>query len=126
MALSAGLISLIRDEIGDDLDFVDNEVDETASTIDSLESIYNDPERGQSNVLITALIVWRRRLANMQARGFDITKEGNWLARSQRVRFLLGRVSYYERLVMDKPSGRNALILSRAQQSSDTSINPDS
>lgn len=126
MALSAAIISLIRDEIGDDLDFVNNESEETADTVDSLESIYTDPNRGQSNVLITSLIVWRRRLANMQARGFDITKEGNWLARSQRVKFLLNRVNHYENLVKDKPSGHNAEILSRAEQSSDTSINPNS
>lgn len=126
MALSSDLVNLIRDEIGDDLDFVNDEVDEDANSIDSLESIYTDVNRGNGNVLITALIVWRRRLANMQARGFDITKEGNWLARSQRVKFLLSQVNKYERLVGDKPAGYNAKVLSRAEQSDDTSINPNS
>lgn len=114
MALSTQVLDLIRDEIGDDQDFVDNIADEGGSEFDSLENIYNDALRGDTNVLKTALLVWRRRLSNMQARSFDVTKEGNWLARSQRTRYLRHRVDHYERLLRDKPKGKNAQLLSRA------------
>jgi hypothetical protein len=68
MALNPATVELIRYEIGPDTDVADD------------------------NVLITSLIVWRTRLSAMQARSFDITKEGNWLARSQRVKYLRERV----------------------------------
>ena len=112
MALSTTVIDLIRDEIGDDLDFVNNITDEGGDEFDSLENIYNDTDRGDGNVLKTALIVWRRRQANMQARSFDVTKEGNWLARSQRMKYLQFKVEHYERLLRDKPKGKNATLLS--------------
>lgn len=117
MALSTAVIDLIRDEIGPDLDFVDNIVDEDpadSEEMGSLEGIYTDANRGDTNVLKTALICWRRRLAQQNARGFDITKEGNWLARSQRVKLLMNRVEHYERLLRDKPKGKNATVLSRS------------
>ncbi len=116
MALAIGIVKLIRDEIGEDLDFVDNINQETndVEELGSLEDIYLDVNRGQSNVLATALICWRRRLASQNARGFDVTKEGNWLARSQRTKLLQNRTEHYERLLRDKPKGKNATVLSRA------------
>jgi hypothetical protein len=116
MALDPEIIELIRDEVGPDLDFVDNIVDLTGvpGELGALEEIYLDADRGRNNVLATALVCWRRRLAQQNARGFDITKEGNWLARSQRVKFLLNRVEHYERLLRDKPKGKNATVLSRS------------
>jgi hypothetical protein len=114
MALDPTIVELIRYEIGDDLDFVDDIADETATTLGSLERLYTNANAGQSNVLITAGIVWRKRLAAMQARSFDITKEGNWLARSQRTRYLRERVAHYERMTRDKPKGKNADLLSRS------------
>lgn len=120
MALDPNIVKLIRDEIGPDLDFVDHQIDEDPSNLEqlgSLEDIYLDPNRGKSNVLATALICWRRRLAQQNARGFDVAKEGNWLARSQRVRFLRNRVEHYERLLRDKPKGKNATVRNRAASS---------
>ncbi len=117
MALAIGILKLIRDEIGPDNDFVDNINQENPADVEelgSLEDIYLDVNRGQSNVLATALICWRRRLGSMNARGFDVTKEGNWLARSQRTKLLMNRVEHYERLLRDKPKGKNAVVLSRA------------
>lgn len=125
MTLSAAIVDLIRDEVGDGTDFSDNDPP-SADQLDSLEAIYTDADRGNYNVLVTALIVWRRRLGNMAGRGFDVTKEGSWLARSQQVDFYQQMVAKYERLVADRPQSRNAEVLSRAQQSSDSSINPDS
>jgi hypothetical protein len=125
MTLAANIVSLIRDEVGDGTDFSDNDPP-SATQLDSLEAIYTDANRGNGNVLVTALIVWRRRLANMAGRGFDVTKEGSWLARSQQVDFYQQQVSKYERLVADRPQSRNGEILSRAQQSTESSINPDS
>lgn len=116
MALSAEVIALIRDEIGPDLDWVDNTADLTGDPeeLGALEDVYTDTNRGDFNVLRTALICWRKRLAQQNARSFDITKEGNWLARSQRVKFLMNRVEHYERLLRDKPKGKNATLLSRS------------
>lgn len=117
MALDTNIVKLIRDEIGPDLDFVNDAADEDPTDpeqLGSLEDIYLDANRGRSNVLATALICWRRRLAQQNARGFDVTKEGNWLARSQRVKFLQNRVEHYERLLRDKPKGKNAVVVSRS------------
>ena len=97
MPLSTEVVRLIRNEIGDDTDFYDNISDGTPN----LETIYTN--EGQENILVTSLIVWRKRLANMNARSFDVTKEGAWLARNQRARFLMQMVNKYERLVKDKP-----------------------
>jgi len=116
MALTTQVLALIRDEIGDDLDFVDNTVDLPGTPIvalAALEDIYNDTLRGDTNVLKTSLICWRKRRASMNARSFDVTKEGNWLARSQRTKFLQFQVEHYERLLRDKPKGKNATLLSR-------------
>lgn len=118
MPLSEDIISLIRDEIGNDLDFVDNDSDITGAVdeLGSLESIYTDANRGNGNVLITATIVWRKRLAAMNLRAFDVTKEGSWLARSQRVRYLERMVNKYEKLVGDRnKKSRNVKLLSEAQ-----------
>ena len=118
MPLSQDIIDLIRDEVGTDQDFVDNDSDITgaADELGSLESIYTDTNRGNGNVLITAAIVWRRRLASYNLRAFDVTKDGSWLARSQRVRYLQQMVNRYEKLVGDrnKPS-RNVKALSVAE-----------
>jgi hypothetical protein len=123
MALSADIISLIRDEIGDDTDFVDNDADIVAGTIDSLESIYTDTSRGNYSVLNVAAIVWRRRLANYQNHAFDAAQEGNWLARSQKARFLRYMVERYERLANQKAPHRNTRIQSEAEaQGLDTTL----
>lgn len=116
MALSQEIIDLIRDEIGPDLDWVNNTIELTGDPeeLGALEDVYTDANRGDSNVLKTALICWRKRLAQQNARSFDVTKEGNWLARSQRVKFLQNRVEHYERLLRDKPRGKNAVVLSRS------------
>ena len=116
MALSTAVIDLVRDEIGPDLDWVDNIADEDptdSEELGSLEGVYTDVNRGDTNVLKTSLICWRRRLAFQNARGFDVTKEGNWMARSQRTKFLQNRVEHYERLLRDKPKGKNATLLSK-------------
>ena len=116
MALAIAVIDLVRDEIGPDLDWVNNtdELDPAdPEELGALEDVYNDNNRGDSNVLKTSLICWRRRLAFQNARGFDVTKEGNWMARSQRTKFLQNRVEHYERLLRDKPKGKNATLLSK-------------
>ena len=116
MALAIAVVALIRDEIGDDLDFVDDTADLPGDPValGALEDIYTNTNRGDSNVLKTALICWRKRRASMNARSFDVTKEGNWLARSQRMKHLQFQVEHYERLLRDKPKGKNATLLSRS------------
>ena len=113
MPLSQQIIDLIRDEIGPDLDVTDTSPAGVLGI--DLESIYTDPLRGNSSVLLTALIVWRRRLADMTGRAFDMAKEGNWLARSQQRKFYQLQVEKYERLVGQRPTGRNDPVLSRQQ-----------
>lgn len=98
MALAQTIIDQIRDEIGDDLDVADEALGEPAPLGD-LETIYTDENRGNSSVLRTALIVWKKRLAKMQSRSFDATAGGRLLARSQRIRFLQRRVKELELLV---------------------------
>ena len=98
MALATTIVNQIRDEIGQDLDVSDAPINEPPPLGD-LETIYNDENRGNSSVLRTALIVWKGRLASMQARSFDATAGGRLLARSQRIRFLQRRVKELELLV---------------------------
>ena len=117
MSLDPQIISLIRDEIGDDSpDFVDNIVDfDPANNWDSLEAIYTDEDRGNYTILGTAVIVWRRRLANHRLRAYDVSKEGNWYAFSQKTRFLQGMVAKYESLTGQRQQSRNVSVLSEAQ-----------
>lgn len=83
MALSATLLNQIRDEIGSaETDFDDN----------ALEAIYNDTARGGFNVLSTAIIVFKRRLANLGARSFDAASAGGNVVRSQRIKFYERRI----------------------------------
>lgn len=113
MALSAEIISLIRDEIGNDADFADSASSFDADLhLDSLENIYSTSTRGNGSVLRTALICWRRRLNNLQARSFDVTTEGSLLSRHQRIRFLERQIKKYEVLVDDTYKGRNMEVQS--------------
>jgi hypothetical protein len=122
MALSTEIISLLRDEVGDDTDFVDNIVDFDANQhVDSLENIYTDTDRGNFTILGTAVIVWRRRYANHVRRAFDVSKEGNWYARSQQTRYLAGQVARYEALVGQGRTSRNQTITSEAESAGLTS-----
>lgn len=95
MPLAQNIIDRIRDEIGSDQDVTD-EVANPAAPVGDLETIYNDVDRGNSSTLRTALVVWKRRLADMQARSFDITSGGSLMARSQRIRFLQRKVKELE------------------------------
>lgn len=111
MVLAASVIALIRDEIGNDADFADNIIDfDAALHLDSLENIYVDDDRGESSPLITGLIVWRRRLHDLQTRSFDITTEGSLLSRNQRIRFIERRIKELELLVDSTPKGVNAIV----------------
>ena len=102
MALSVSLIRLIRDEIGADTDITDSE----------LEEIYTDDARGNGSVLVTALICWKRRLMNLQAKSFDVSTSGSLLARSQRIRFIAGQITRLENLVDRTNRGENMAIAS--------------
>lgn len=113
MALDPGIVSLIRDEIGPDLDFSDDDP-AGATQLDSLENIYLDVNRGNSNVLRTALICWRRRLFNIQNRSFDVVTEGSLLSRSQRVKFIERRIKELELLVDTTLKGKNQTVVSSA------------
>lgn len=114
MALSSAIIDQIRDEIGNDDDFVDNDTDLPGEsyTLGSLEGVYTSTSRGNEDVLRTALICWRRRLGNLQARSFDMTTEGSLYARSQRVRFIERRIKELELLVDTTHKGRNQDVVS--------------
>jgi len=48
-------------------------------------------------------------------RAFDLAKEGNWYARSQKTKMLQFQVDKYERLTNQKYKGRNADIQSEAE-----------
>jgi len=121
MPLAQEVIDLIRDEIGnveqDEVDFVDNDTDlpGVPPAIGSLEGIYTDTNRGNFSALGTALIVYRRRFHNHRNRSFDISKEGNWLARSQKTRFLAGRIKDLEALTGSGKKSKNMAIVSDAE-----------
>lgn len=107
MALDAAIVALIRDEIGNDTDFSDN-TPHSSPQLDSLENIYTDSARGESSPLITALIVWRRRLHSLQARSFDLTTEGSLLSRNQRIRFMERKIHKLENILDFTAKGRNS------------------
>lgn len=121
MALAQTIIDRIRDEIGQDLDVTDEAIS-PAAPLGDLETIYTDTDRGNLSTLRTALIVWKRRLAGVQAKSFDVTAGGSLLARSQRMRFLQRRVKELEILVDYTLKGVNESVQSNYQAaSSDTS-----
>jgi hypothetical protein len=113
MALTQTIIDSIRDEIGQDLDVTDAI---PAGPLGDLETIYTDLNRGNLSTLRTALIVWKRRLAQTQAKSFDATAGGSLMARSQRVRYLQRRVKELEILVDYTLTGTNQTVLSKYQQ----------
>lgn len=115
MPLAQTIIERIRDEIGPDQDVTDIAVT-PAAPLGDLETIYVDVNRGNSSTLRTALIVWRRRLANVQSKSFDATAGGSLMARSQRARFLQRRVKELELLVDYTIKGTNQDVLSTYQQ----------
>lgn len=86
MPLVTTILNQIRDEIGSDSDY-----DDTA-----LETIYTDADRGNFSTLTTALIVWRRRLHDLQTRSFDVTTGGNLYSRNQRIRMIERRIKELE------------------------------
>jgi len=119
MALAPSIIDRVRDEIGPDLDVTDETPE---GPLGDLETIYNDADRGNFSTLRTAYIVWKRRLAAMNARAFDATAGGSLMARTQRVRFIERRVKELEILVDTTDRGKNAALNSdyaKAQREGD-------
>jgi len=114
VVLNPATVALIRDEIGNDTDFSDD-IPHVAPQLDSLENIYNDANRGASNVLRSALICQKRRLMNLQSRSFDVVTEGSLLSRNQRIRFLAREIIRLETLVDTTHKGVNAKVLSSVQ-----------
>lgn len=118
MALSPSIVELIRDEIGPDTDFSDD-TPHTSPQFDSLENIYTNANRGNFNVLRTALICWRLRRNDYVKRGFDASTGGTLMARSRRIRELDRIVKEYELLVDTTFKHNTATIESTYQQSQD-------
>lgn len=109
MALDPLIIDQIRDEIG-------NDAETDIADDDTLEAIFNDEDRGNSSVLTTALIVWRRRLHNLQSRSFDVATEGSLLSRNQRIRFIERRIKELENIADESLKGRNHTVLTTVKQ----------
>lgn len=107
MALSASILAQIRNEIGDDteLDVADDA---------TIEAIYVDVDQGNFSILNTAYLVWKKRLTNYQSRSFDVATAGELLSRSQRVKFLQGRVNEL-RLLVDTTK-RASVVLPALEQ----------
>lgn len=114
MALDPTILRKIRYEVG-------KETETNVDDDDTIETIFNDSDEGNSSVLVTALIVWRSRLGSLTDRAFDITTEGSLLSRSQKIRFIERRIKELELLVDDTPKGHNAESVGAASQSSLTS-----
>lgn len=114
MALDPTILRKIRYEVG-------KETETGVDDDDTIETIFNDEDEGNSSVLVTALIIWRSRLGSLTDRAFDITTEGSLLSRSQKIRFIERRIKELELLVDDTPKGHNAASIGAASQSSLTS-----
>lgn len=120
MALSPSIVELIRDEIGPDPDFSDDSPHDTSiGQLDSLENIYGNTNRGNLNVLRTALICWRLRRNDYVKRGFDASTAGTLMARRQRLAELNRIVKEYEILVDTTFKHQTATLKSTHQQSQD-------
>ena len=66
---------------------------------------------GESNVLLTAWFVWKKRLADLDTRSFDVTTGGSLMSRRQRIAFIQNRISELEFSI-----GAGTLDRSRATQ----------
>lgn len=109
MALAATIINQIRDEVGA----------ETKTGIDDdavIEVIYNDVNRGNLSVLVTSLIVWKNRKGEFQARSFDVTVEGAYMLRNQRLKMFDREIARLEDLVDDTAKGKNEHVQSTIEQ----------
>jgi hypothetical protein len=114
MALSQAIIDRIRDEVGPDQDVTD------ATPVGplgvDLETIFVDRDRGNFSILQTAYLVWKRRLAAIQGRSFDMTAGGSLMARSQRMRMIRVEMFRLELLVDFTQKGINENVLSKFEQ----------
>lgn len=121
MALNTSIVELIRQEIGDDQDFADDNPHDPNTQLGNLEDIYNTADQGNGDILRTALIVWRKRRASYVSRGFDVTAAGSLMARRQRMLELDRTVKEYELLVDTTFKQRNQEIQSNYQQNESAS-----
>jgi len=114
MALSQAVIDRIRDEIGPDQDVTDA-VPVGVLGVD-LETMFIDTDRGDFSILRTAYLVWKRRLAAMQGRSFDMTAGGSLMARSQRMRMIRVEMFRLALIVDFTQKGTNEDVLSKFEQ----------
>lgn len=118
MVLDPEILRKVRYEVGG----------ETIPDVDddgTIETIFNDPDEGDSSVLATALIIWRSRLGHLTDRAFDITTEGSLLSRSQKIRFIERRITALSLLVEDTAKGVNASTVGVGQSNSTTGDTSD-
>ena len=114
MALSQAIIDRIRDEIGPDQDVTDATPVGTLGI--DLETVFIDVDRGDFSILRTAYLVWKRRLAAMQGRSFDMTAGGSLMARSQRMRMIRVEMFRLALIVDFTQKGTNEQVLSNKEQ----------
>lgn len=98
MALDPDVVRLLRIEIGNGTDFSDD-APAADNQLGSLEEFYEDAYVGNSNILQTALAVWRKRRSSYIDRSFDASNNGELVIRSQKMKFLNQMVARYEILV---------------------------
>ncbi len=119
MALSAEIIRHLRAEVGEDSDVTD-EPTTPAALVGDLSTIYTDTAMGNFSVLRTALVVWRKRLMNLNTRSFDATSGGRLLNRSQRIRYTERRIGELSQKVEYTLKGVNAEVQSKYQIEADS------
>jgi len=120
MALTPSLLERIRAEVGS----------ETRVGLDDdaeLEEVYNDADRGNEDVLLTAWFVWKRRHADFQIRAFDVTTGGSLVSRRQRAAFMEARITELEFALAGNPKfarsrAREDTVLSTLQTSEGTEL----
>jgi hypothetical protein len=117
MALDPTILRKIRYEIG-----LSAETTTGVDDDDTLEEIFNDSDEGNGSILVTALIVWRHRLADYTNHAFDMTTEGSLLSRSQKIRFMERRIKELSLLVDGTATGLNAVVVGPGAGSDDDGI----
>lgn len=78
--------------------WVGSQSNENIDDDDSVDLIWQDTERGNGDIKLTALWIWRRRLAELYERSFDFTTGGTLVNRRQRVNFVKERIAELEHL----------------------------
>lgn len=90
----------------------------------TVEMIYEDTDLADESIKLTAWFIWKKRLADLQVRSFDVTTGGALLSRSQRMRFIQNRITEIEFAIGAEELGRFRGVNADLQTSYQTDEDP--